>query len=245
MIRTIYFIILSYFVLGGIGFYFINRKKDQQTARMNRVKFIAYFFIIHALFFSIIINPVIFRYLSYLIAGVGVGEIIYLFRLSGYRNKIFWGISLLLFLLFCLLFLHFSQLNRDLILFTFLVLSIFDAFSQISGQLTGRTKILPAISPGKTLEGFMGGALIAIASSLLLKGLAGGQAVPAMLLATGIVLFAFTGDLAASLFKRKYKVKDFSRLIPGHGGFLDRFDSLIAGGAWIALLEILGTFNYI
>ena len=51
----------------------------------------------------------------------------------------------------------------------------------------------------------------------------------------GTLLFAFAGDTLSSLFKRKYKVKDFNNIIPGHGGFLDRFDSLIAGGAWAAL----------
>jgi len=63
---------------------------------------------------------------------------------------------------------------------------------------------------------------------------------PEMIVFTiGIPAFAFFGDLLSSVYKRKYKVKDFNRLIPGHGGFLDRFDSLIAGGAWVALYTMI------
>ena len=62
------------------------------------------------------------------------------------------------------------------------------------------------------------------------------------MLATVVVVFAFAGDALKSLYKRKYNVKDFSNLIPGHGGMLDRFDSLIAGGAGVTLLGLLMTF---
>src|SRR5690606_10083203 len=109
-------------------------------------------------------------------------------------------------------------LNKNLVLFTFLVLSIFDAFSQISGQLAGRRKLFPAISPGKTVEGLLGGAFTALASALLLKSLVEFSAWKILLVAAGIVLFAFAGDVAASVYKRKYNVKDFSKLLPGHGG---------------------------
>jgi phosphatidate cytidylyltransferase len=57
MILTIYITILSYFLLGAIGFYFINRKKDRKTAHQNIVKFITYFFIIHIIFASIEPTP--------------------------------------------------------------------------------------------------------------------------------------------------------------------------------------------
>ena len=53
-------------------------------------------------------------------------------------------------------------------------------------------------------------------------------------MALGVIFFAFAGDILASLYKRKFDTKDFNKIIPGHGGFLDRFDSLIAGGAWAA-----------
>ena len=174
---------------------------------------------------------------------IGAFELINLFIKSGYRKSGFFIFSLLLFVVLAAEFFKFSGLNKGLVLFTFLVLSIFDAFSQISGQLAGKHKLFPAISPGKTVEGLLGGILIALASSLLLKSLVEFSVGKTLLIAAGIVLFAFAGDLTASVYKRKYNVKDFSRLLPGHGGFLDRFDSLIAGGAFVALLEITGILN--
>jgi phosphatidate cytidylyltransferase len=240
MILTIYIIILIYFLLGAIGFYFINRRKELMTARKNRVKFITYFFLIHTLFFSIVFSSSAFHYISIVIILVGIIEAVWLFRKSGYRNKVFFAISLLLLLVFCSAFLKFSRMDKGMILFTFLVLSVFDAFSQISGQLAGNIRIFPAISPGKTLEGLTGGAMIAIFSSLLLRELIGSPLPETLLLAAGIVISAFIGDMAASFYKRKYGVKDFSNLLPGHGGFMDRFDSLIAGGAFIVLLRLIG-----
>lgn len=241
MERLIYIIILIYFTLGGISFYVVNRKKDPAVARKSYIKFFTYFFIINILFFSIVINPVVFRYLSAVIIIAGLWEILKLFRSSDFKHGRFFTSALFIFLLLSSGFYFFSLLEKELILFPFLVLSIFDSFSQITGQLWGSTKILPQISPNKTLGGLVGGAFVAISSSLLFKGLYDGSVFKAILLATGVVFFAFIGDLAASYYKRKYKVKDYSNLIPGHGGFLDRFDSLITGGTWVAFcIYILG-----
>ena len=131
-------------------------------------------------------------------------------------------------------FLLFGTLQKELILFSFIVLSIFDSFSQIAGQLWGRRKLFPKTSPNKTLGGFIGGGLMAIGSAFLLNNLYSGTELKSLILTLGIVLFAFAGDFTASFFKRKFNVKDYSNLIPGHGGFLDRFDSMIAAGAWVA-----------
>ncbi|MBW6537165.1 MAG: phosphatidate cytidylyltransferase [Mariniphaga sp.] len=243
MIFTIYIIILSYFILGAVAFYFINRKKDRNTAHESWKKYISYFIIIHALFFGIIFNQLIFRIIALVIILIGMVELINLFRNSGYRKQGFFIVSFVLFVVLSAGFFRFSGSNKDLVLFAFLILSIFDAFSQISGQLAGKRKLFPAISPGKTVEGLLGGTCIAIASSFLLKSLVEFSIGSTLLIALGIVLFAFAGDLAASVFKRKYNVKDFSQLLPGHGGFLDRFDSLIAGGAFVAVVEFFGILN--
>ena len=61
----------------------------------------------------------------------------------------------------------------------------------------------------------------------------------------GVSSFAFLGDISSSLIKRKFEVKDFSKLIPGHGGFLDRFDSLIFSGLFMYLIIVLFHLKFI
>jgi phosphatidate cytidylyltransferase len=235
MIETIYLIALSYFLLGGIGFYFITRKKEPDVARKSYIKFLSYFVIINLLFFSIVIFPVAFRVLSIIIIGTGFIELFRLFRKSGYDRIGFFLLSVSIYTVLSIGFFLFGGLEKELILFSFLVVSIFDSFSQISGQLWGRRKIFPKISPNKTVGGLIGGSIIAICSAFLLNGLYTETPLEVIIMIFGVLVFAFSGDIAASFYKRKYKVKNYSNLIPGHGGFLDRFDSLIAGGAWVFL----------
>lgn len=218
--------------MGGIGFYLINRKREPEVAKKSYTKFASYFLIIHIIFFSIIIQPEFFRFLSVGIIFCSTFELVRLRTFSLAKKNAFFMLSLLIFIFLAAGFFIFSGLPWEVMLFVFLILSIFDSFSQISGQLFGKKKIFPTISPNKTLGGLLGGAIIAIASSLLLGNLYEGVSLKTLSMAIGVVFFAFLGDLAASYYKRKYRVKDFSNLIPGHGGFLDRFDSLIAGGAW-------------
>ncbi|WP_291862739.1 phosphatidate cytidylyltransferase [Marinilabilia sp.] len=235
MIKLIYIIILSYFLAGGVGFYFINRQKAPQVARKSYTKFGVYFIIINILFFSIVINPVYFKYLSVIIIGGGMLELFFLHQTTGYKNKGVFLSSLLVFMVLSYGLFSFSKLSKELILFSFLTLSIFDSFSQITGQLWGREKIFPNISPNKTWGGLAGGSAVALLSAILLRNLFPGSLFELLITVAGIIPSAFAGDLGASYYKRKYLAKDFSNLIPGHGGILDRFDSLIAGGAWVSL----------
>jgi phosphatidate cytidylyltransferase len=102
------------------------------------------------------------------------------------------------------------------------------------GRTMGSRKLIPSVSPGKTVEGALGGLALAVVICLLyVKFLMMRYAQLAMTI-QGAILFAIvvsvaaqTGDLAESLLKREAGVKDSSRIIPGHGGILDRFDSLL------------------
>ncbi|HRW95004.1 MAG TPA: phosphatidate cytidylyltransferase [Bacteroidales bacterium] len=239
MIRTLYIIIISYFLIGGIAFYFISKKKTKEEAHQNRIKYIVYFIIINALFLSIVFLPLVFRVLGWIIIVTGFYELVNLFVRSGYLKKRFFLVSIFIYALFATGFLLFTAMDKEKILFTFVILSVFDSFSQITGQLLGKHKIAPSTSPRKTWEGAAGGLIVSLITAVLIKELIGMGAGSAILLAAGIVLWALLGDLTASFYKRHYNVKDYSRLIPGHGGVLDRFDSLIAGGAWTALMGYL------
>jgi phosphatidate cytidylyltransferase len=111
-------------------------------------------------------------------------------------------------------------------LYLFTVVVIFDGFSQICGQLFGRHKMVPRISPGKTWEGFLGG--IAITAAIMVLYL---RDVHAILLILLLAIGALAGDLLASYFKRICGVKDYGNWIPGHGGLLDRFDGFLGAAA--------------
>jgi phosphatidate cytidylyltransferase len=112
--------------------------------------------------------------------------------------------------------------------FVFILVSINDSFAQLWGRLLGRHKLCPHLSPGKTIEGLIGGSLTTVASAValapLIRGLSETQAA---CLGCAIAAAATAGDLLFSLIKRTLIIKDFSGLLPGHGGVFDRFDSLI------------------
>lgn len=115
--------------------------------------------------------------------------------------------------------------------FLFLVTATFDGFSQVVGQLIGRRRIAPTVSPAKTVGGVAGGLFAAAVVALLVRDLLAGALKPS-LFATAVATAAIcaaglAGDLAASWVKRRAGLKDYSAALPGQGGFLDRFDSLL------------------
>jgi phosphatidate cytidylyltransferase len=159
MIQHIYLIILGYFLLGGLGFLLINRRKDASVRKQNWLKYASYFVIINVLFFSIVMQGPWFRMLSLIIILGGYFELWKVFRQAAYKKSALFSGAMAVFLVLALGFFAFGYLDRQVMLFTFLVLSVFDAFSQIFGQMLGRTKLIPGISPNKTLEGLLGGLL--------------------------------------------------------------------------------------
>jgi len=113
-----------------------------------------------------------------------------------------------------------------------------DIGAYFSGRLFGRHKLAPAISPGKTIEGVLGAVLFV---SLYAGFIAWWLKLPLAKLAAGfcaVALISVVGDLTASLIKRQGEVKDSGRWLPGHGGFLDRFDSLLAAAPFFLALVV-------
>lgn len=104
-----------------------------------------------------------------------------------------------------------------------------DTTAYFVGRAVGRQKLAPLISPGKTVEGTLGGIAGGFGMVLLLNYLLGIRLEASLIvpLAALLPLAAGVGDLAESILKRGMQVKDISHVIPGHGGFLDRLDSIL------------------
>ena len=121
----------------------------------------------------------------------------------------------------------FDGRNVLLIAFLVIVVQISDVLQYVWGKLLGRTKIAPKLSPSKTVEGFVGGALSATAVGAGLSWMTPFTPLQAAFLALVIVLMGFFGGLVMSAIKRDRGVKDWGHLIAGHGGFIDRLDSVV------------------
>ena len=124
----------------------------------------------------------------------------------------------------------FLGLSLNYILYFLLITTMTDTFSLFTGLLVGKHKLVEVISPYKTIEGLIGGTVMGvfIASVFYLTVINSSIDIINLLIITmTLSLMGQLGDLVFSAIKRHYDEKDFSNLIPGHGGVLDRFDSII------------------
>jgi len=148
----------------------------------------------------------------------------------------------ILFIIHCVLYLpalvfvgpkFFGDYNKAILLF-FLAVGLTqanDVFQFIFGKLFGKYKIVPHLSPNKTEAGFIGGlAMTTLVGTFLFNHLFNFNIAFSALLSFCISLFGIFGDLTFSAVKRYFGIKDFSSLLPGHGGAIDRLDSIIFSG---------------
>ena len=114
-------------------------------------------------------------------------------------------------------------------LFALLVTWLSDTFAYLVGKTWGRRKLIPRVSPNKTIEGAAGGLVAAAVTAVVCDWAFGMDVGPAWASAIGIALagIGMIGDLSESMLKRQRGIKDSGKLIPGHGGMLDRIDALV------------------
>ena len=129
--------------------------------------------------------------------------------------------------------------GSEIILKILFVTWTFDSFAYIIGVKFGKNKILPSISPKKSWEGFIGGMIITIILTFLYYQYNEESYINYLLMAIIIPFLATLGDFIESAYKREAGVKDSGNLIPGHGGMLDRMDSLLITISFSAIIIII------
>ena len=127
------------------------------------------------------------------------------------------------------------RIGVEYLLFTLLIVWAADAGAYFAGKQFGRVKLAPKISPGKTWEGVLGG-LVIVALLAVAAAYWSDEALAVLLpFCLAVAALSIVGDLTVSMFKRSAGVKDSGRLFPGHGGVLDRIDSVAAAAPLFAL----------
>ena len=141
---------------------------------------------------------------------------------------------------------HFFIATRDaglrFVIYALVIVWTTDSGAYFIGRKLGKHKLWPEISPKKTIEGFVGGIVVALISAMIFQFIAKLDISWMTLMIVSVVasIFGQLGDLVESAIKRHYGVKDSGNILPGHGGILDRFDSLLFVLPLLYFLHFIG-----
>lgn len=215
-------------VIGHIANKIFNNTTSNTFVKRMRTLWIIMLTFAAGMFFYKILAYILIAVLSFMC----VGEFWQLMSLKGVNSlfKICGTIIISLLLSFLGLIFTLNGVDNLAIVLFLLIITLMNDFMQaIFGFLIGKHKITPKISPNKTIEGLMGGIFGTVALSIFIGSYAMPDLSILQLSVLGILLAVtgFLGDITVSAIKRYANVKDSSNLLPGHGGFLDRFDSLL------------------
>ena len=144
------------------------------------------------------------------------------------------------FVFIALIPMFFDNFNSGIILGVFVLAWVNDSFAYAIGKNFGKQKLFESVSPNKTIEGFFGGLFFTCISSYAISYFTESSLSNSNWLFIGIIVSVFgtIGDLVESKYKRQAKVKDSGIILPGHGGLLDRLDSIILASPFIYLFLI-------
>lgn len=193
------------------------------------------------LYLTMLISTLLLSFGSYLLSNIDIkmiviiSELIVLCSLAVFDETIdfqdvgtFFVMSLIIGL-GCFYFMFFENISKYLFGYVIIISYLADVFALFTGIKFGKHKLNERISPKKTIEGFIGGWICAGIISFIWAAIFKFFYMPKIVFVVGSILLPLisqVGDLVFSMIKRFYKIKDFSNLIPGHGGLLDRIDSL-------------------
>jgi len=225
------------FAIGAVMMAIAGRRVAPDARRGRWIKFGVYFAVVHTFLAATAAGR---PWIEALVAGVVVAGAI---ELRGATRRMQHGSPAAVWCVYVLVgtlaLVNLWRMAPAAVATLYVVVAVYDGFSQVSGQWLGRRKFSARISPGKTVEGVGGGLVGAMLAAALLRNLVGTSLLGALALGVGTGLAGLAGDLAASWVKRAGGIKDYSNLLPGHGGVLDRFDSFLAAAAIVgALLKI-------
>lgn len=209
--------------------------KETKKVLPNFIKIISYFWVLLILLNIDVNKDMIINIDFRLLTGL---MIITLLPVVLYHNREIYSVNDSYYILATTLFLgismSFLNIYRDMglstIAYLFLVTIMTDTFAYLVGSLIGRHKLLEVISPKKTWEGLIGGSIFGVfISTVFYMTIVSSDAslINVVLITTFLSLIGQFGDLFFSAIKRYYGKKDFSNIMPGHGGILDRLDSII------------------
>lgn len=222
-------------LLSVLGLYELLHIRESKKEFPKIIKYIAYLMVIF--FTTINSGSTDFQYnISYKVVSIILFT--FVIPMVFINNTKRYNLNDALFLVGSILFVGLSfnlllvtrNISITYIIYLFLITTITDTFALFTGMLVGKHKLAPEISPKKTIEGAIGGALMGtiVASAFYITVINPSISLVLVIVLTMLLsVVGQIGDLAFSSIKRYYGKKDFSDLIPGHGGILDRFDSLV------------------
>lgn len=209
--------------------------KETKKEMPNFIKFISYIILSLLILYNISGKEIIFSIDYRVVAGL---FLTFLIPTVLYHNQAKYSVNDAFYLIGGMFFLGMSfhllillrNTSLNLIVYLFLITIITDTFAYFTGLLIGRNKLLESISPKKTWEGLIGGTVLGVFVSAVFFHTVVDEnlAIDVLILMTTFLsILGQLGDLVFSAVKRYFGRKDFSNLIPGHGGVLDRLDSII------------------
>jgi len=237
MIRDVVIFTLVAYAIGAAGLVVASLRVAASTRRARLIKLATYFVIVQGVLFAGYLGRMALLTVAGVVSLAGGWELARALRIAR-MNLPARIVAFAVFLALAMSLIGLVATRSPAhVVFAYVIVAVFDGFSQATGQLIGRRKLAPTMSPAKTVEGVVGGALAALIAAYWVRELAHLTPADAPATAGPLLVAGLAGDLAASAIKRRAELKDYSRLLPGHGGVLDRFDSLLGAApiAWLLL----------